>query len=359
MVKPNEDGEDFSTVPTGSSMDTFDDTLNSMDGTDPADNLSPVGPKSTDDGFPKAKEFQEGEEAESEDGPVEPSTDEDDDDDDVDTGKAAEGDDAGDGEYTEGDRLKELGHDYESIEDYTAAVQEEQQSAANAFKEVFAKKGVTLSGNTPTEIAQELSLLAANAPAESGDKSTTSAQAPDDISQAIDGLLKEYSLADDAENSKFYRAFGEKIAAPVRAMQQHMIQASEEQALYVDKVLYMEAAAAAKGDAPIPSFSEARRMLQANPKLREDALYRERTFGSGKENPFTNEIFATWAAKKNAVGLTNQQVAAKQAGKKAAKFSKQTSGGRSARTGSKSKSNVASEIAAMRKLPASILERSR
>lgn len=376
MEEPNVIESTFTDVPRGSTLDTFDDHLSHLDGTDPADNLSALPPKAKDKSFPTREEFDGT--SEGGDKPVKHKSDDDDEETEAGeklkaTGKGGEktDDTVGDEDVSfenETQLVESLG--YKGVPTVSALVDKirgEAQQGVDAVKNFFQSQGITLYGRTIDELNRELetyrpSLQDRNKGNRGGD---TDKKTTDDTFPTVDALLEE-AISDDPASKKFYARYGKAIAGPIQAkmddLHSQVEQLSNDRMVneYVaDKALYdMAVAATGKDDGPIPSFGEARRLLAANPRARAEGIYRMMNFGNEKDTPFL-AIFGQWRAQTNQLGLTNAQVALKRDSGKVAKFTKQVGAGKGPDNLKQRKQDEAAAIAATRKLPVSVLERGR
>jgi len=360
---------DFTEVPRGGTQDTFDDHLSNLDGTDAADNLSMLPPKGKDLSFPSREEFNAT--GDGEDKPVAHKTDDDESGDKkvaVVEGKS-EGEASEDVVFENETQLVEsLGFkDVPTVAALVEKIRGEGQSEVDGIKSFFAASGINLYGRTLQELNRELqgfnpAILRNDNGAGDG---KGKGKATDDSFPSVDELLSE-AAADDPASKKFYHSYGKAIAGPLQArvdeLKGQIETLSNDRMVndYVaDKALYdMAVAATSKDDGPIPSFGEARRLLQANPRARAESLYRMMNFGNEKDTPFL-AVFGQWRAQTNQLGLTNAQVALKRDAGKVAKFNKQGGAGKGPDNLKPRKQDEAAAIAATRKLPVGILERGR
>ena len=267
---------DFTNVPRGGTQDTFDDHLSHLDGTDAADNLSILPPKGKDLSFPSREEFNAT--GDGEDKPVAHKTDED---------VVFE---------NETQLVESLGFkDVPTVAALVEKIRGEGQSEVDGIKSFFAAAGINLYGRTMQELNRELqgfnpAVLRTDNGAGTGKGKT---KATDESFPSADELLTE-AFAEDPNSKKFYQRYGKAIAGPLQAkvdeLNGQMEALSNDRMVndYVaDKALYdMAVAATSKDDGPIPSFGEARRLLQANPRARAEALYRMMNFGTRKTPRF-------------------------------------------------------------------------
>jgi len=357
---------DFTNVPRGGTQDTFDDHLSDLDGTDAADNLSILPPKGKDLSFPSREEFNAT--GDGEDKPVAHKTDDEDESGDEKVAVVEEKADEDVVFENETQLVESLGFkDVPTVAALVEKIRGEGQSEVDGIKSFFAAAGINLYGRTMQELNRELqgfnpAVLRTDNGAGTGKGKT---KATDESFPSADELLTE-AFAEDPNSKKFYQRYGKAIAGPLQAkvdeLNGQMEALSNDRMVndYVaDKALYdMAVAATSKDDGPIPSFGEARRLLQANPRARAEALYRMMNFGNEKDTPFL-AVFGQWRAQTNQLGLTNAQVALKRDAGKVAKFNKQGGAGKGPDNLKPRKQDEAAAIAATRKLPVSVLERGR
>lgn len=392
MPKPDLDvieDANFDKVPAGSTLTSFDDSsLEALDGTDPADNLS-IAPRGADQSVPSDKEFQQSGSNET-DAPVDPANDDEENKPDGDKTQAPKDpkvDAPAEGTEetfdTEKDYLqKGLGLKDESVPAMLERLKTEDQAQVTSMKQVFAAQGRTLFGTTMAEINQELSaglpfaaagqLQPGQVPGQIQPQQVQTIQKTDekpafDAGKMVDDLLKDLRIDDtDADSVKFYKGMTDKIVEPINAamketrddLDYHNSQSVVNDYM-TDRNLYDQAVStmkANKDDGPIPSFGDVRRLVTANPAARAQGLLRMIQFNAEDANPFLTGI-GQWRASTNAAGLSNAQVAGKRQAARVAKFTKQTTTGKGTDRTKPRQSDEAAAIIATRKLPISVLER--
>lgn len=371
-------------VPAGASQDTVDDHFKELDGTDPADNLLPVE-STKDDGLPSAQELTEGPQ-DAPDEPVEPARDEDEEEGEEKGEEKGEGtksesetddeEDAGEDDegYTEADAMQESGRPgFETFGDYAKA----EDTAFNELRSAFKAKGVDLFADNAIEALQEMAAFVAKAPATDPSpqpktetktsKDTTADDAHtvsmDDVFERFDNIFEDGSKK---QVQKFYSELGRAVVAPLNAKIKDLearlgstdtTAAQSNAMLALDMSYYARAKAQAGDDDAIPSFAEAKRLLDQNPQLREKALYRLNNFGDEKANPFDG-VFAQWRVQKGGTGLSNAERKVRKASAgKVRKFSRTKTSGKPASRSNQPKTSLAKQIVATRNLPADILNR--
>jgi len=285
-ISPDSIPDDIGTPGKGDSVDTVDLGGLELSGSD-----LPEGPQQPP--APKAEEPEGDEPAAEPEGEEQPD-------------EAAE--------YTEADLVKELNlGEYATVKEALEARESENAKQVDGLKTLFAKAGIDLLGNNLQEIQQELEWrLTHNSSVPQGPTATQ----PDVPSQAqplkLDDVFAKYQDKldlDDTQKSLFADMIGAAVAQRQGQLSPALQQISavpNAVQLLLDHQWYNDAKASA-GDAPIPSLEDARRLLNANPKLREWASQRQEIFGDMNANPM-KDIFAQWAGAKNSLGLTNAEV---------------------------------------------------
>lgn len=288
-ISPDNIPDDMGSPGKGDSVDTADLGSLSLDG----------------DGFPDAPAPKPDDAAAEETPAAEPE------------GEQPEGEEEGEPaaaeEYTEADLVKELNlGDHKTVKDALAARDAAATEQVNGLKTLFSKAGIELLGNNLNEITQELEYRLTH---NSGPAQTPPTPTPDAQSQAqplsLDGVFAKYGdrlELDDTQKALFSDMMGavrSALSAEFGPAIQGLNSTPAAVELLLDHQWYNDAKAAA-GDAPIPPFEEARRLLNANPKLREWAGQRREIFGDLNANPM-KDVFSQWAGSKNALGLTQAE----------------------------------------------------
>jgi hypothetical protein len=217
-------------------------------------------------------------------------------------------------EYTEADLVKELNlGEFKTVKDALEARDTQSQQHVQALKSVFSKAGIDLLGNNIQELQQELEWRLTH---NSGAPQAPETRQPDAESQAaplsLDKVFTKWEGKvefDDAVKG-FYQDLVATAVAEVQGQVNPPLRGAsgiqDSVQLLLDHQWYSDAKSAA-GDASIPPFEEARRLLNTNPKLREWASQRREIFGDVNANPM-KDVFAQWQGSRNALGLTNAEI---------------------------------------------------
>jgi hypothetical protein len=216
-------------------------------------------------------------------------------------------------QYTEADLVKELElGDHATVKE---AVEARDAKFVETITNVFKEHDMELRASTPDELAREIDALARDAktapdqPAKAESAPKSGDEVKVDLSNAFK-VASEHLDIDDGTKillngvaETVIKAITDRYDGIRGALGE--VQSRAETA--EDRMMYAEAKTAA-GDDPMPPFSEARRMLAENPKLREDALYRQRIFGDDSANAFKT-VGEQWRASKTGTGMTKAQEA--------------------------------------------------
>jgi hypothetical protein len=208
-------------------------------------------------------------------------------------------------ENIEREIVKELGlGEYDTLSEAVAA---RDQTVVTSIKGLF--PGLDLRGQSAQEVLAELDAIArqqaAQAPREPEPEPVKAGELKFDeiFSQFEDNLDVDESTRGllSSIGNRVHQAVAEQVRDA-----QSRAEALQGRLDYMqDRMWYSELKAEA-GDDPIPPFDEARRLLQQNPKLREDALYRMQIFGDDRSNPMT-EAARQWRTAKTGTGLTKAE----------------------------------------------------
>jgi hypothetical protein len=135
---------------------------------------------------------------------------------------------------------------------------------------------------------------------------------------SVDAVFEKYGERLDEENRGFYKDFADAVASSsgqaIGEVQSRLQVLSDVSEMMLAQTWY-NAAKAQAGEDPVPTFAEARAMMQATPQGRDAALFRMIRFGDTNANPM-NQIFNVWRAGKGAGGVTKGEAAKRDASAK-------------------------------------------